>query len=221
MHPDAGLGLARDCRDSLALSATFLCAVPRVEAVNSDFAPFVLQSCGPVAEIGDVIGSSPARCVQPRNTLASPTLKRNQKVSCWQTVFSLQVPLEGFPEISCPAEINQRERCNRSPGFKQAPAADSAPKQIPYRSDGRPVQKSPHRVIELVLPNANEIDVVCQGHREVVPGWDRGNLHQRDPILEYPCPQHTDVSVERGGRSILGRLAACQEELHLIEQVIA
>src|SRR5229473_6718631 len=121
MHPDAHLRLARDCGNSLALSATFLCAVPRVEAVNSDFTRLVLQSCGPVAEIGDVISSSPARCVRPRHTLASPTLKRNQKVSCWQTVFGLQVPLEGLPEIPCPAEINQRERCNRSPGFKQAP----------------------------------------------------------------------------------------------------
>src|SRR6266849_2682937 len=188
MHPNACGGLPCHFADPPKFRSTFLDTVPRVQAVNPQLAPLATQNCDPSSEIGDIIGSSPSRCVRPRHTLASPMLKRNQKVSYWQTFFSRQVPLEGLPEVLCPAKIYPWERCNRPPGLEQAPDRDSAANQRSHRSDGGTVQKAQHSVIELVLPYPDEINVVGQAHGKVAAGRNWGNLHQRNSPLEYPCP---------------------------------
>src|SRR5271157_904115 len=220
MHPDSGAGLTRDVADALEFSTALFDTVPRVQAVNTHLATLLLQRCDTVRQIGDVVGSRTSRLVPAGHILAGATPKRNQEVGCWLILFCLQVPLEGFPKVLRPAKIDEGKGRRRTPVLDQTMDTDSAPKQISHRSDGGPVQKSQHGVIELVLPYPYEINIVGQAHRKVAPGRNWGNLHQRNPLLEYPCPQHADVSVERGRICILGRLAGCQEELHLIEQVI-
>ncbi len=118
-----------------------------------------------------------------------------------------------------PRYTNGRRR-RRAPHPQEPADRDPPPDEIADGAKGRPIEKPPHRVIEPVLSNSDEIDVVGQAHRKSVTRRDRGNLQNGDAGAQDPVAQHPDVQIERRNVRVLDRLADRQQELDLVEQVV-
>lgn len=154
-------------------------------------------------------------------TISGATLEWNEKIGRAQTLFDRQVPLEGFPEIRDPPQIHQRKRRGRPPRSEKLPKSEAASQDVADRTERRAKQKPEHRVVELVVPNADEIDVVGQTDRQRVAGWYGWNLDDPDARLSNPAAQHVDMQIEcRDGR-VLDRLTGRQKEADLFEEVVS
>ena len=155
-----------------------------------------------------------------RNVLARTSLERNQEVSGGKTFFDFEIPLKRLPEVSRPTDIHERKGGDGKPISEQVLERKPAPEKPADRTGGRPVDESPHRVVEPVVSYSDEIDVVGQAHDKTMARGSRRNLQKRNTGVQYPLPQHPDVNLERRCMGMFDRLPGREEKLNLLEQVI-
>src|SRR5437899_3394985 len=152
--------------------------------------------------------------------LARATLEGNQEVGCRKIPFYMQIPAEWLPEVLRPAQIHEGEGCGGSPALEESRHRESAASEIASRADRRPIEKSPHRVVEAMVSYSSKVDVVGQAHDESMSCRSRGNLHEGDPGAQDPFAEHHDVQVERRDAGLLRRLTGREEQLDLAKQVV-
>ena len=76
-------------------------------------------------------------------------------------------------------------------------------------------------MIELMLADADEIDVMRQTDGEIVPGRHGRYLDQGNSAAQHQVAQQRDVQIQSWNQRIRNRLASGQEERDLVKQVIS
>ena len=87
-----------------------------------------------------------------------------------------------------------------------------AGKNVQHRAERGAIQKTKHRVVELVIADADVIHVVRQAGDEFVAGGARRNFHQRQRMAQNQFAQKLDVPFQRGRGGKFRRLAGGQQD---------
>src|SRR2546422_935664 len=143
--------------------------MPGIDSVNTKLTTCLHESRRPFGNVGNVVrGRAPFRMF-PEHPVAGALFEWDQEIRGWQILFDLQIPIKRKPEIFRPAEVHEREGHGCAPAPQKAPPRNPAPDEIADSADGRPVNEAPHRVIELVIADPEEIDVVRETNCKPVP----------------------------------------------------
>src|SRR5262245_29522248 len=87
-------------------------------------------------------------------------------------------------------------------------------------SDERSIKKAQHCMVETVKPKGGIVDVVRQTYDELMAWRSGGDFDQRYPRGENHATQEIDVALQRGSPRIYQRLALCEKESNLGEEVV-
>ena len=83
------------------------------------------------------------------------------------------------------------------------PAAEN----LQQRAERGPVKKAKHRVVELVVADADVIHIVRQADDETTGFRHRRNFDQRNRLADDQVAEQGDVDFKRGQRRVFRRLA--------------
>ena len=156
--------------------------MPGIDSVHAQLASCFAEDAYPVSNILHLVRSRAPPCVIARYVFANTSLERNQIVGGSGDLLHVQVPREGIPESST------HPRCTSGRDAASSPHLENAAQRNPPRQKAtepayrRPIKKSPHRMIELVVSYSNEINVVGQTDDERVPWGSRRNLDEWYPF---------------------------------------
>ena len=221
VHPHPAARRPGGFRNPLTLGASAGAIKPRINPVNAnltarrvDRAQVVRDVCG-LVECRAPVGMIPIH--RPTGIL----LRWNDKERGAETLFQLQVALRLLPKIFRQPQVNEWQFQGRQPvptqlAGRQPPAANSDDR--PHHC---PLQKTEHRMIELVMSNPRMIHVMRQTGGETVTRRHRRNLHEPDPRTHHPAAHHRDEMVERRHTRVPRILAARQQFTSLRKQIEA
>src|SRR6516162_1519274 len=115
MYSDPKTRFARDGGNGCRLLTPFVRTMPSVDSMNTELTTLLPQDRYFLGMVPEVVRSGATRSLISGDVFSWLSFKRNQKVSSGKTILDCQVPLERFPEVFCPAGVNQRKRCDRQP----------------------------------------------------------------------------------------------------------
>src|ERR1051326_9084032 len=180
MHPDANTGLFRNRADPSQFLTAALWAMPRIDSMHANLASGFEKPFDPLRNLSNVVRGGPAVRMPCRDFVSGSVFERNQKVSRWKILFDFEIPFKWIPEILRPSQMDEWQGKRGLPVPEKAAKATSASEEIVASTDGTPIKKAPHGMIELVPPNSEKIDIMSETNKEVAAGrdgWDFDKAH--------------------------------------------
>src|ERR1700739_18074 len=115
MHPNPLRRFSCSFGYALGLKLSLFNAVPSVDSMHADFTTVLQQAFRRLRHVGHVVPGCAAPCPRTGHPITRVTLDGNEKVSAWQALFNIEIPLKGLPKIPKQPHVNQGKKCNRGP----------------------------------------------------------------------------------------------------------